>query len=116
MVAIGLLVNPAAGRDIRRLTGGASVVDDYAKRRVAECVLDGLTVAGDPLEVLIMPDRAGIADHVVAEAPDEIEATTLEMPVEETAADTRRAAARFREAVDVGHRDARHLGGLGRVG
>lgn len=101
MATIGLLVNPASGRDIRRLTGGASVVDDYAKRRVAECVLDGLTVAGDRLEVLVMPDRVGIAEHAVAEAPAEIDASTLEMPVEETAADTRRAAARFREAADV---------------
>ncbi|WP_226481622.1 NAD(+)/NADH kinase [Natrinema amylolyticum] len=101
MTTIGLLVNPAAGRDIRRLTGGASVVDDYAKRRVAECVLDGLTVAGDRLEVLVMPDRTGIADHAVAEAPEEIDASTLEMPVEETATDTRRAAAAFRDAVDV---------------
>ncbi|SEV99775.1 NAD(+)/NADH kinase [Natrinema salifodinae] len=101
MTTIGLLVNPAAGRDIRRLTGGASVVDNYAKRRVAECVVDGLAVAGDRPEVLVMPDRAGIAEHAVAEAPADVEAATLEMPVEETAADTRRAAAEFRDAVDV---------------
>ncbi|MBZ6493840.1 NAD(+)/NADH kinase [Natrinema longum] len=101
MATIGLLVNPAAGRDIRRLTGGASVVDNYAKRRVAECVCDGLTVAGEPLEVSIMPDRTGIADHAVTEAPADIEATRLEIPIEESAKDTRRAAARFRDAADV---------------
>ncbi|SDD36389.1 NAD(+)/NADH kinase [Natrinema hispanicum] len=100
MATIGLIVNPAAGRDIRRLTGGASVVDNYAKRRVAECVCDGLTITGEPLEVLVMPDRTGIADHAVAEAPAETDATTLEMPIEESSADTRRAAARFREEAD----------------
>ncbi|GAB3665475.1 NAD(+)/NADH kinase [Halopiger thermotolerans] len=108
--SVGLIVNPAAGRDVRRLTGGASVVDNHAKRRVAACVLDGLTaVAGDgecgrdrTLEVLVMPDRAGIADRALEDAADAetLEATTLETPIEGTAADTRRAAARFRDAVD----------------
>lgn len=97
MPRVGLVVNPAAGRDIRRLTGGASVVDDYAKRRVADCVLEGLTAVADPPTVRLMPDRSGIADHVLAEAPDELEAEALEIPLERSAADTRRAAARFRE-------------------
>lgn len=93
--SIGLIVNPAAGRDLRRLTGGASVVDNYAKRRVAECVLNGLTATTDPPTVRIMPDRSGIAEHAIAESPDAVDATTLEMPIEKSAADTRRAAARF---------------------
>lgn len=111
--SVGLIVNPAAGRDVRRLTGGASVVDNHAKRRVAACVLDGLTALAHndddrdqdrdrALEVRVMPDRAGIADRAIEDATDAegLEATTLEMPIEGTAADTRRAAARFRDAVD----------------
>jgi hypothetical protein len=94
---VGLVVNPAAGRDIRRLTGGASVVDNYAKRRIAECVLEGLTAVPEPLAVRLMPDRAGIADHVLEEAPEVINVATLETTVEGSSADTRRAAARFRE-------------------
>lgn len=101
MTRVGLVVNPAAGRDIRRLTGGASVVDNYAKRRVTQCVLDGLTAVAEPPSVAIMPDNAGIAAEVVAEAPDAVEIERVEMPVEESAADTRRAAARFREHADV---------------
>jgi predicted polyphosphate/ATP-dependent NAD kinase len=97
---IGLIVNPAAGRDIRRLTGGASIVDNYAKRRVAECVLDGLTFVDDPPSVAVMPDRTGIADHAVDEAPEAIAAERVEMLVEESAADTRRAAAHFRDRAD----------------
>ncbi|MEF8791423.1 MAG: NAD(+)/NADH kinase [Haloarculaceae archaeon] len=100
MARVGLVANPAAGRDIRRLTGGASVVDNYAKRRVAECVLDGLTVVDDPPAVEVMPEKAGIASHAIDEAPSRLAVETVEMPVEESAADTRRAAAHFREWAD----------------
>jgi predicted polyphosphate/ATP-dependent NAD kinase len=98
---VGLIVNPAAGRDIRRLTGGASVVDNYAKRRVAECVLNGLTVVDDPPSVEVMPDRTGIADYAIGEAPDEIAIEQVAMSLEESAADTRRAAAHFRDRADI---------------
>lgn len=96
---IGLIVNPSAGRDIRRLTGGATVVDNYAKRRVAECVLEGLQTVSNPPEALLMPDTAGIAASAAEETP-EIGTALLDLPVEGTAADTRRAAARFREEAD----------------
>jgi predicted polyphosphate/ATP-dependent NAD kinase len=98
---VGLVANPAAGRDIRRLTGGASVVDNRAKRRVAECVLSGLTAVGDPPSVAVMPDRAGIARHALEESPPDVDVETVDMRVEESAADSRRAAARFRESADV---------------
>jgi len=90
-------VNPAAGRDIRRLTGGASVVDNYAKRRVAECVLAGLELVSNPPEVRLMPDKAGIAESVVEEAPEGVSASVLDTSLSGSAADTRRAAARFHE-------------------
>ncbi|MEF8902003.1 MAG: NAD(+)/NADH kinase [Halovenus sp.] len=101
MARIGLIVNPSAGRDIRRLTGGASVVDNYAKRSTAECVLDGLTLVDETVSVEIMPDKTGIAAHAVDKAPDGLDVSTVEMPIQETAADTRRAAAHFSETADV---------------
>ncbi|MFB6195296.1 MAG: NAD(+)/NADH kinase [Haloplanus sp.] len=101
MARIGLVINPEAGRDIRRLTGGASVVDNHAKRRVAACLLDGLTVLDEPPTVSILPDRAGIAAGVVEDASDDLAVDLLECPVDGSAADTRRAAARFRETADV---------------
>jgi hypothetical protein len=97
---VGLVVNPEAGRDIRRLTGGASVVDNGAKRRVAACVLDGLTALDDPPAVSILPDRAGIAAAVADDAPDGVAVDPLDLPVAGTAADTRRAAAHFRDHAD----------------
>ncbi|WP_323173457.1 NAD(+)/NADH kinase [Natrialba sp. PRR66] len=101
MAHVGLIVNPSAGRDIRRLTGGASVVDNYAKRRVAECVLDGLSLAVESPSVAVMPDKTGIASHAIAEAPTKMDIEPVEMPITESAADTRRAAAHFRESADV---------------
>lgn len=101
MARVGLVVNPEAGRDIRRLTGGASVVDNHAKRRVAGCLLDGLSVLDDPPSVSMLPDRAGIAANVVEDAPGGVAVDCLDLSVEGSAADTRRAVARFRETADV---------------
>jgi hypothetical protein len=98
---VGLVVNPEAGRDIRRLTGGASVVDNHAKRRVAACLLDGLTALDAPPTVSILPDRDGIAAAVAEDAPAAVDVDLLGIAVEGSAADTRRAAARFRETADV---------------
>ena len=100
MSRIGVIVNPAAGRDIRRLTGGASIVDNYAKRRVAECVLSGLTVLPDPPDATLMPDKSGIAGNVVENAPDGVSVDLLDMSLTGSAADTRQAAERFREKAD----------------
>lgn len=101
MALVGLVVNPAAGRDIRRLTGGASVSDNYAKRRSAESVLEGLTIVDDPPGALVMPDKAGIGQDAVEAAPDGLDAQVLDVPVTGERADTRRAAERFRDTVDV---------------
>jgi hypothetical protein len=97
---IGVIINPAAGRDIRRLTGGASIVDNYAKRRVAECVLSGVTVPPDTPDVTLMPDTSGIAANVVEDAPDDVSVELLDMPCTGEAADTRRAAERFQTEAD----------------
>ncbi|WP_256421670.1 NAD(+)/NADH kinase [Halobellus rarus] len=96
---IGLLVNPAAGRDVRRLTGGATVSDTYGKRRAAECVLAGVGLADDPVDVVVAPDGGEIGQRTVAEA-DRSNVRLLDVAVGGTSADTHRAAAAFRERVD----------------
>ena len=100
MSLIGVIVNPAAGRDIRRLTGGASVVDNYAKHRVAECVLCGLEVLSDPPDATLMPDKSGIARSVVDNAPDDVSVNLLDISLTGSAADTRQATERFRAEAD----------------
>ncbi|WP_318570246.1 NAD(+)/NADH kinase [Salinigranum marinum] len=96
---VGLVVNPAAGRDIRRLTGGASVSDDYEKRRTAECVLSGLTLADD-IEVLVMPDRGSLGQKLVSRGPDELDISLLDMTVGGDGQDSRRAAEIFADEAD----------------
>ncbi|WP_435156786.1 NAD(+)/NADH kinase [Haladaptatus sp. DFWS20] len=96
---VGLIVNPVAGRDIRRLTGGASVSSNYAKRRTATCVLEGLTMANNT-DVLVMPDSAGLADRIVDDAPDDLEVDLLDMTVTASGEDARNAAERFSDEAD----------------
>lgn len=96
---VGLIVNPAAGRDIRRLTGGASVSDDYEKRRTAECVLAGVALCDD-VDVLVMPDRGSLGQRLVDDAPADLRARLLDAAVSGDADDTRRAAARFATDAD----------------
>ncbi|MFD1513409.1 NAD(+)/NADH kinase [Halomarina rubra] len=97
---VGLIVNPAAGRDIRRLVGGASVSDAYSKRRTAQCVLAGVTLSDDDVDVLVMPDRGSLGQRIVDEAPDDLSVGTLDMPVGGDREDTRRAAGRFEQEAD----------------
>ena len=94
-------MNPAAGRDIRRLTGGASVSSNYAKRRAAICVLEGLTAVAEPIRVSVMPDGAGVSASVFEHAPEGLTVRELDQPVTGSATDTRRAAERLREVADV---------------
>jgi predicted polyphosphate/ATP-dependent NAD kinase len=58
-VSVGLIVNPAAGRDIRRLVGAASVMPNYEKSAVVRRLICGLD-AGGVERVLYLHDGAGI--------------------------------------------------------
>lgn len=56
---VGLIVNPAAGRDIRRLVGAASIMPHHEKAAILRRVLRGLEAAGID-RVRFLPDGAGI--------------------------------------------------------
>jgi predicted polyphosphate/ATP-dependent NAD kinase len=58
-VSVGLIVNPAAGRDIRRLVGAASVMTNHEKSAIVRRVLRGLEAAGVE-RVLYLHDGSGI--------------------------------------------------------
>lgn len=60
---IGILANPAAGRDIRRLVAQASVFPIAEKRNMITRVFSALGAVG-VTEVLMMPDVSGIANRV----------------------------------------------------
>lgn len=100
MPSVGLVVNPAAGRDIRRLTGSATVSDNYGKRQIARSVLAG--VASVPgVDAVVMPDKAGLGQHAVEHGPEGLAARVLDAPVAGSSEDTQRVATWFSREVDV---------------
>ncbi len=68
MSSIGLIVNPRAGRDIRRLVGLASVHNNHEKVDTVRRVLSGAAAVGVETAVLV-PDLTGIAETAAAKAP-----------------------------------------------
>ena len=88
---VGLIANPAAGRDIRRLVGLATLVPNHEKVAIVRRVIAGLSAAGVS-RVLYLPDAAGIARAGVDACPDGLRASPLDMPVESDAEDSTLAA------------------------
>ncbi|APG42996.1 ATP-NAD kinase family protein [Syntrophotalea acetylenica] len=101
---VGIIANPASGRDIRRLISAASGVTIAEKTSIVRRLCMGLKVAGIQT-VYMYSDRAGIAgtllrnkehgEAVTGELWPEFE--LLDMPVEEKAIDTIRAVERMVE-------------------
>lgn len=75
---VGLIANPAAGRDIRRLAAYASVVPNHEKAAVVRRVLRGLVAAGVG-RVAYLPDQVGIAASAMngTDLPVELEALPM---------------------------------------
>jgi predicted polyphosphate/ATP-dependent NAD kinase len=95
MQRIAIIVNPSSGRDIRRLLSRASVFPTGEKIHIVLRLLAGLGALG-VAEALLMPDGAGIAAAILREAGEHKGAplpavSILDLPVEGTADDTRRA-------------------------
>ena len=59
-VVVGVVANAASGRDIRRLTTGASVFDNTEKGSMVARLMAGLGAAGVG-RVLMMPAGGGLA-------------------------------------------------------
>ena len=101
--AVGIIANPAAGRDIRRLVAQASVFPIAEKRNMITRIFSALGAVGVSTCYMI-PDESGIADRVkraIGHGPPEgqvwPEVEFLDMPIEGTPADTLEATARMVE-------------------
>ena len=99
--AVGIIANPAAGRDIRRLVAQASVFPIAEKRNMITRIFSALGAVGVGTCYMI-PDESGIADRVrravglgppAGQVWPEVE--FLDMPIEGTPADTLEATARM---------------------
>ena len=101
--AVGIIANPAAGRDIRRLVAQASVFPIAEKRNMITRIFSALGAVGVSTCYMI-PDESGIADRVkraIGLGPPEgqvwPEVEFLDMPIEGSPADTLEATARMVE-------------------
>lgn len=59
-ISVGLIANPAAGHDLRRLVSSASISTNHDKLNVVRRLLAGLGACGVD-RVLVMPDASGLA-------------------------------------------------------
>lgn len=97
MSLVGIIANPASGRDIRRLVARASVFPNQEKVNIVSRVLAGLKAAGVD-QVAFMPDAYRIVQQAAefyeahGSATDGPELIRLDQPITDTALDTERAA------------------------
>ena len=66
MPLIGIIANPASGKDIRRLVAHGSVFDNQEKVRIVRRLLTGLAATGVD-QVCFMPDYYGIVPRALRE-------------------------------------------------
>src|SRR5258707_8857695 len=92
---VGIIANPASGRDIRRLAAHGSVVDNNEKTAIVRCVLLGLEVVGIRRVTFMREHDFGIFPRAMSELHCrslQLTVDPLEMPVLGTSADSTRAA------------------------
>jgi hypothetical protein len=87
---VGILVNPASGKDVRRLVARASVFDNQEKRAIVRRAVTGAIAAGAP-SFRYMPDSHAIAETAVEDI-EGIDAREVEAPQTASMLDTVRAA------------------------
>jgi hypothetical protein len=89
---VGIIANPASGKDIRRLVGHASVFDNNEKVQVVRRVLLALEAAGVQ-RVLAMPDYYGIVRRAAEHLALRLTLEFTSEPISAQEEDTTRAAA-----------------------
>jgi predicted polyphosphate/ATP-dependent NAD kinase len=88
---VGIIANPASGKDIRRLVAYGSVFDNHEKVNIVRRVILGLDSMGVQ-EVLFMPDHFGIGTRAMQDLEVSLKTSFLEMAMEGTQDDSTRAA------------------------
>jgi hypothetical protein len=88
---IGIIPNPASGKDIRRLVAYGSVFDNNEKVNIVRRVVLGLDAMGVK-DVFFMPDYFGIGVRAMEDLDVSLNANFLDMKIENTQDDSARAA------------------------
>ncbi len=73
---VGILVNPASGKDIRRLVAKASVFDNQEKRAIVRRAITGAVATGAS-EFFFVPDSNQIAETAIFESRESIRAAPV---------------------------------------
>ena len=100
MASVGIIANPAAGKDIRRLVAQGRFVPNQEKVNTLKRILAGLDAAGVD-GVVMMPDAAMLGKGALDGARFALEVEFVDMPVFNAERDTVRAA-RAMAAIGVG--------------
>ncbi len=94
---IGLLANPAAGKDIRRIVARASVFDNQEKAAIVRRAVAGAVAAG-ATHFHYYADSHGITQAGLDDFRDEVTVEPIEVPTRNGALATERAAMAMRKA------------------
>ncbi len=97
MTSIGIIANPASGKDIRRLIAHGSVFDNQEKVSIVRRVMLGLESVGVE-KVIFMPDYFGIGRRALEGIQSKLIVETLPMKMEANQEDSTLAARLMREA------------------
>ncbi len=93
---VGIIANPSAGKDIRRLVAQGRVVSNQEKANILRRVFSGLIAAGVE-NVVVMPDMSGLARPAIYDSRGQIEAEFLDQMPTGSQNDSTRAAAAMNE-------------------
>ena len=97
MSTVGIIANPASGRDIRRLVAHASVFGNNEKVNILQRILLALDALGVE-QVSIMPDSFGLGLRALDGLKlRSLRAVVMDMPITDSDKDSSEAAARMRE-------------------
>lgn len=90
---IGIIANPASGKDIRRLSGGASVFNNQEKQQIVKRCLRGIYGVCKPT-IRYFPDSHRITSSALHEL--KLDGKAIDMSLEGTAKDSTNAACALR--------------------
>ncbi len=96
MTLVGIIANPASGKDIRRVVARGLTVPDHEKINILRRVLAGITAIGVDA-IRWMPDSAGLVERAAAGLQLGADARALDQVITDSAHDTEAAAAGLRD-------------------
>ena len=97
MTSVGIIANPAAGKDIRRIVAQGRFVPNHEKVNILKRIFAGLDAVG-VRSVLMMPDSGGLGRSALEGSDWAFSASFVDMPVFHDELDSTRAAGVMRDA------------------